>query len=227
MKLDFHIASYNSLIIYFGEKIDPLISKEVQKAYLALKHAHNEEFFEIIPSYASIMISYDILQFDYHEACLRAQTIIENAPDLDVKHQKIVTIPTYYGLEVGLDLESLAQEKNLSVEEIIALHVKQDYFVYAIGFAPGFAYLGEIHEALATSRLPNPRKAVPKGSVAIADRQSAVYPSLSPGGWKILGRTPTAMFDASYDGLSLLHVGDKVRFESISKDLFLKLGGVL
>lgn len=214
-------------MIYFGEKIDPFISKEVQKAYLALKHAHIEGFFEIIPSYASIMISYDVLLFDHKKACLRAQTTIENAQEMDDKDQKIVTIPSYYGIEVGLDLESLAQEKNLSVEDIIALHVKQDYFVYAIGFAPGFAYLGETHEALATSRLSSPRRAVPKGSVAIADRQTAVYPTLSPGGWKILGRTPIAMFDASYEGLSLLHVGDKVQFEPISKALFLKLGGVL
>lgn len=227
MSLDFHIASSESLIIYFGDSIDPLISKEVQKAYLALKFAQVEGFFEIIPSYASVMISYDILHYDHYEACKRAQSIIENAPEIDTNTQKIVTIPTYYGLEVGLDLEVLAQEKNLSVEAIIDLHVKQDYFVYAIGFAPGFAYLGETNAALSTARLASPRKAVPKGSVAIADRQSAVYPTLSPGGWKILGRTPTAMFDASYEGLSLLHVGDKVRFEPISKDLFLKLGGVV
>lgn len=227
MKLEFCIASYNSLIIYFGDTIDPLISKEVQKAYLALKNAHIEGFFEIIPSYASMMISYDILQYDHREACLKAQTIIDNAQEINQSDQKIVTIPTYYGLEVGLDLEVLAQEKNLSVEEIIALHVSEDYFVYAIGFAPGFAYLGETHEALATSRLSSPRKAVPKGSVAIADRQTAVYPLLSPAGWKILGCTPTAMFDSTYEGLSLLHVGDMVRFEPISKALFLKLGGVL
>ena len=225
MNLAFHIASYNSLIIYFGDSIDPIISKEVQKAYLALKNAQVEGFFEIIPSYASVMISYDILHYDYQEACNRAQVIIENAPEINRIEQKIVTIPTYYGLEVGLDLEVLAQEKDLSIEAIINLHVKQDYFVYAIGFAPGFAYLGETDEALSTPRLPIPRRAVPKGSVAIADRQSAVYPSLSPGGWKILGRTPTAMFDASSQGLSLLHVGDIVRFEPISKDLFLKLGG--
>lgn len=225
MSLDFHIASYNSLIIYFGNTIDPSISKEVQKAYLALKNAKINGFFEIIPSYASVMISYNVLLYDHNEACGRAQSIIENAQELDMSEQKIVTIPSYYGLEVGLDLEGLAQEKNLSIDTIIDLHVKQDYFVYAIGFAPGFAYLGETNEALATSRLSSPRKAVPKGSVAIADRQTAVYPTLSPGGWKILGQTPTAMFDASYDGLSLLHVGDKVRFEPISKALFLKLGG--
>ena len=227
VKLVFEIASYNSLIIYFGEKIDPSISKEVQKAYLALKEAEMEGIFEIIPSYASLMVTYDILKYDYAAVCKEVKRLIKNAKPLDVTHQKIVTIPTYYGVEVGLDLEGVAEEKKMSIEEIIALHVQVDYFVYAIGFAPGFAYLGQTHESLSTSRLSSPRRGVPKGSVAIADRQTAVYPSLSPGGWKILGRTPTPMFDASYEGLSLLHVGNIVRFESISKETFLKLGGLL
>lgn len=223
----YKIASESSVIVYFGSTIDPAISKEVQKSYLALKAEKCEGFFEIIPSYASLMVSYDLMQFDFDGVCKKIEKIIQHADEIAVREPKIITIPTYYGLEVGLDLELLSQEKNLSVEEIIALHVKGVYSVYAIGFAPGFAYLGEIDERLATSRLASPRKAVPKGSVSIADRQTAVYPTQSPGGWKVLGRTPTAMFDASYDGLSLLHVGDQVRFESISKEEFVKLGGEL
>jgi KipI family sensor histidine kinase inhibitor len=223
----YKIASESSVIVYFGSTIDLAISKEVQKSYLALKAEKCEGFFEIIPSYASLMVSYDLMQFDFDGVCEKIEKIIQHADEIAMREPKIITIPTYYGLEVGLDLELLSQEKNLSVEEIIALHVKGVYSVYAIGFAPGFAYLGEIDERLATSRLASPRKSVPKGSVSIADRQTAVYPTQSPGGWKVLGRTPTAMFDASNDGLSLLHVGDQVRFESISKEEFVKLGGEL
>ncbi|ARU49490.1 5-oxoprolinase subunit PxpB [Sulfurospirillum diekertiae] len=223
----YKIASESSVIVYFGSTIDPAISQEVQKSYLALKAEKCEGFFEIIPSYASLMVSYDVMQFDFDGVCEKIEKIIHHAEEITMNEPKIITIPTYYGVEVGLDLELLAKEKNLTVEEIIALHVKGLYSVYAIGFAPGFAYLGEIDERLATSRLASPRKAVPKGSVSIADRQTAVYPTQSPGGWKVLGRTPTAMFDASYDGLSLLHVGDQVRFKSISKEEFLKLGGEL
>lgn len=223
----YKIASESSVIVYFGSTIDPAISKEVQKSYLALKAEQCDGFFEIIPSYASLMVSYDLMQFGFDGVCEKIEKIIQHADDIAMREPKIITIPTYYGLEVGLDLELLSQEKNLSVEEIIALHVKGVYSVYAIGFAPGFAYLGEIDERLGTSRLASPRKSVPKGSVSIADRQTAVYPTQSPGGWKVLGRTPTAMFDASYDGLSLLHVGDQVRFESISKEEFVKLGGEL
>lgn len=227
MKRRYQIASESSVIVYFGDTIDPLISKEVQKSYRALKAEQCDGFYEIIPSYASLMVTYDLLRFDFDGVCEKIEKIIHHAEEITMSEPKIITIPSYYGVEVGLDLELLSQEKNMSVEEIISLHVKGLYSVYAIGFAPGFAYLGEIDERLCTSRLANPRKAVPKGSVSIADRQTAVYPTQSPGGWKVLGRTPTAMFDASYQGLSLLHVGDQVKFEPISKAEFLKLGGIL
>jgi KipI family sensor histidine kinase inhibitor len=138
-----------------------------------------------------------------------------------------MSIPVYYDSSVGLDLVSLAQNKELSVEDVIRLHVQKDYFVYAIGFAPGFPYMGEVDKKIATPRLANPRAKVPKGSVGIADIQTAIYPKQSPGGWQIIGRTPTPMFDASYDGLSYLRVGDKVNFEPISQEMFKKLGGVL
>lgn len=223
----YKIASESSVIVYFGNRIDPAISREVQKSYRALKEKLCESFFEIIPSYASLMISYDAMRFDFDGVCEKIEKIIHHAEEITMAEPKIITIPVYYGCEVGLDLELLAEEKNLSVEEIIDLHVKGLYSVYAIGFAPGFAYLGEIDERLATARLASPRKAVPRGSVSIADRQTAVYPAQSPGGWKVLGRTPIAMFDASYDGLSLLHVGDQVRYEPISKEEFLRRGGEL
>lgn len=227
MNIEFRVASESSVILYFGSTIDPLIAKEVQKAYKALKKAKIEGFFEIIPSYASLLVSFDVLRYAFDEVCAQIENIISHADNVDEAVQSIVSIPVYYGLDVGLDLEMLAEEKNLQVQEVIDLHVKELYSVYAIGFAPGFAYMGQIDERLATSRLANPRKSVPKGSVAIADRQTAIYPLQSPGGWKILGRTPKAMFDVRYDGLSLLHVGDKVRFEPISKEQFLMLGGEL
>ncbi|ACZ12843.1 5-oxoprolinase subunit PxpB [Sulfurospirillum deleyianum] len=227
MKPTYHVASESALILSFGSTIDPSVSSWVQRAYGALKEARIEGFDEIIPSYASLMVCYDVLRFDFKGASETIERILLGALDRAVQASKTITIPVYYGEEVGLDLALLAEEKGLSVEEIIALHVKETYRVYAIGFAPGFAYLGELDVRLATSRLASPRKVVPKGSVAIADRQCAVYPSQSPGGWKILGRTPMAMFDASYEGLSLLHVGDRVRYERISKEEFLRLGGVL
>lgn len=227
MNFEVVLASENAFILYFGDKIDPKISSEVQKSYQALKRVNIKGLQEIVPSYASLYIQYDLFLFTYQEALELVKATIQKATCKEQKEQKIIHLPVYYGKEVGLDLEDLARAKELSVEEIISLHVKEIYSVYAIGFAPGFTYMGQIDARLQTPRLANPRKNVPKGSVAIADRQTAIYPLKSPGGWNILGRTPKSMFDTTYEGLSFLHVGDLVKFESINKNEFLVLGGEL
>ena len=224
----FSVASVDSLIIYFGQDIGDSVAKKVREAFYTLKNAKLKNVTEIVPSYTSIMVSYDFLKVSYRDICAEIDEAIKHEEEFshDMTTRSI-SIPVYYGTEVGLDLEELAKIKNLSIEEIISLHVNKEYFVYAIGFSPGFPYMGEVDEVLATPRLANPRSKVPKGSVGIADKQTAIYPQLSPGGWQILGRTPIEMFDTSYDGFSYLKVGDRVKFRSILKDEFRELGGEL
>ncbi len=222
----FSVASVDSVIIYFGQKIGEDVAKEVRQTFYTLKNAKLKHITEIVPSYTSIMISYDFLQVSYKEICKEIDEVLEDADEFySEAATRLVSIPVYYGSEVGLDLEELAKMKNKTVEQIISLHLNKEYFVYAIGFSPGFPYMGEVDDELATPRLANPRAKVPKGSVGIADNQTAIYPQLSPGGWQILGRTPIEMFDTSYEGFSYLKVGDKVKFESIDKEKFLELGG--
>jgi KipI family sensor histidine kinase inhibitor len=133
----------------------------------------------------------------------------------------------YYAADVGEDLESLAQHAGLSTAEVIDLHSSTEYRVYAIGFAPGFAYLGQVDERIAAPRLTTPRLKVPRGAVAIADRQTAVYPAVSPGGWNLIGRCPVRMFDPDAEPTMPVTVGDRVRFEPVSRERFLALGGDL
>lgn len=226
--MKFVIASVDSLIIYFGQKIDADVAKDVRKAYHALSSAKLSGVTELVPSYTSIMISYDFLSYSFDEISKKIKECLEKASNnIDDTSSRSMSIPVYYGEEVGLDISTLAQSKNISIDEVIEIHSNQEYFVYAIGFFPGFPYMGEVDERIATPRLANPRTKIPKGSVGIADRQTAVYPQQSPGGWQIIGRTPLEMFDSSYDGLSYLKVGDKVKFEPISKDKFISLGGIL
>ncbi|MEQ8514779.1 MAG: allophanate hydrolase subunit 1, partial [Chromatocurvus sp.] len=129
--------------------------------------------------------------------------------------------------ESGADLNAVADRAGLSVGDIIDLHSGTEYRVYAIGFAPGFAYLGELDERLTTPRLTTPRQRVPRGAVAIADRQTAVYPAVSPGGWNLIGSCPQRMFDPARDPSMPVGVGDRVRFCPISRDEFLRAGGSL
>src|SRR5262249_41387614 len=134
-----------------------------------------------------------------------------------------VGIPVCYGWEFGPDLDEVARLHKITPERVIELHSSATYLVYFLGFAPGFAYLGELAQELATARLAMPRKRVPAGSVGIAGNQTGVYPFETPGGWRLLGRTPVPMFRADRDGLSLLSLGDRVRFVPISRERFAEL----
>lgn len=126
---------------------------------------------------------------------------------------------------VGPDLEPLARRKQLGVAELIRRHSQREYRVFALGFSPGFAFMGLVEEALAAPRLATPRQRIAAGSVGIAERQTAVYPQASPGGWNLLGRCPVRLFDLTLDGYSLLRAGDRVRFEPIGHAEFVRLGG--
>jgi inhibitor of KinA len=135
----------------------------------------------------------------------------------------LVEIPVCYGGEFGPDLQDVADSHGLTAERAIELHASTTYTVYFLGFAPGFAYLGEVAEELVTPRLATPRKSVPAGSVGIAGSQTGVYPISTPGGWRLLGRTPVAMFRPERAEMSLLSIGDRVRFSPISREQFAEL----
>jgi KipI family sensor histidine kinase inhibitor len=124
----------------------------------------------------------------------------------------VVHIPTLYGGEYGPDLEFVAQHAGLTTEEVVSVHSGSDYLTYMMGFSPGFPYLGGLSNTLTTPRLETPRTEIPAGSVGIADSQTGVYPLASPGGWRLIGRTPFKLFDPGADPPSLLKAGDYVRF---------------
>lgn len=221
------IAGENALIIYFGETADPIVSAKVQQTMLQLEVLLAKHLIDMVPSYASLLVIYDQFSTDqYHvRACIR-QTL-QNLQSGEQQQGKIVELPAYYSLESGPDLAQLAENAKLSVEEVISIHSEMEYRVYAIGFAPGFAYLGEVDPRIAAPRLTTPRLKVPRGAVAIADRQTAVYPAVSPGGWNLIGLCPTRMFNPEADPSMPVQVGDRVKFVPIERAEFLSLGGEL
>jgi KipI family sensor histidine kinase inhibitor len=221
-------AGEQAFIIYFGDRISEGISKQVCAMATRVRRSLGCGMIDLIPSYASLLVLYDPLQVGHSEIrrmledCLKQpSTATEDAPGREV------TLPVFYSAEAGPDLLSLAQAKDLSLEDVIRLHHERVYRVYALGFAPGFAYLGQVNERLATSRLATPRAKVPRGAVGIADQQTAVYPSESPGGWNLIGRCPVRMFDPNALDALKVNVGDRVRFEPIDRGTFLGMGGEL
>ncbi len=224
--IKYKIASVDSVIIYFADSISKKNATLVQSNYILLKNLNHDGIIDIIPSYTSILLHYDLKYFtnDLIIEFLKQNLLFET--DVIKEEGRLIEIPIYYNTEVGFDLERISRLSKLDIKEIIRIHSSTVYSVYTIGFLPGFAYLGEVDKRIATPRLKSPRSSIPKGSLGIADNQSAVYPVASPGGWNIIGRTYLDMFDKNLDGFSYLSVGDRVKFKAIDKSEFLENGGV-
>ncbi len=224
------VVSENTLLILSEQSIEGDNTRRIYHLTQLLKKTVGDVIIDIIPAYASVHITFNLLAISADVLKKKIQPLIDEVIVSSYSQslpKKIIEIPTYYGEEVALDLPLLADKTGLSVEKIIRIHTSQIYNVYAIGFAPGFAYLGHVDSRIASPRKHTPRKKVAQGSVGIADRQTAIYPSDSPGGWQIIGRTPSVLIDYGSESLSPFSVGDQVQFVAISRKEYVALGGVL
>jgi inhibitor of KinA len=175
------------------------------------------------PAYCSLLVKFDALRLRHDELEVILRKYLVRLEGVCLPEPRQVEIPVCYGGEFGPDLPPVCAARGITPAEAIELHASVSYLVYFLGFVPGFAYLGELPEALATPRLATPRKSVPAGSVGIAGNQTGVYPVATPGGWRLIGRTPIGMFRVERKGLSLLSIGDRVRFTPITRERFAAL----
>ena len=220
------VAGENALIVYLGNTLSSTVAGRVKQMSQQLSECLADQLVDLVPSYASILVIYrsDLLRTD--ELRKHIEEIGKAASEpITTEAGQLVTLPVWYGAEAGPDLKALAESNGLTPDEVVQRHHAREYRVYAVGFAPGFAYLGEVDEAIARPRLATPRKHVPAGSVGIADRQTAVYPAESPGGWNLIGRCPVRIFDPMTAVPMPMAVGDRIQFEPISRTDYLELGG--
>ena len=178
------------------------------------------------PAYCSLLVKFDAIRMRHDELEAILREYLERLEEVTLPGPRCVEIPVCYGGEYGPDLAEVCAMRGITEAQAIELHASVEYLVYFLGFVPGFAYLGELPEKLVTPRLAAPRKRVPAGSVGIAGNQTGVYPFATPGGWRLMGRTPLKMFQAERDGLSLLSIGDRVRFTPVSRERFAALESV-
>lgn len=224
------VAGENSLILYFGETTAPEISAKVQQASKKISDVLGDFIIDQVTSYASLLLIFDPFAIDqYAVRKIINDTLSDEANNEDAKtsSSQLIELPVYYSEESGPELSLISQNSGLSIDDIIDIHQSLTYRVYAIGFAPGFAFLGQVDERIASPRLSTPRLKVPRGAVGIADRQTAIYPDVSPGGWNLIGLCPTRMFNPDFTPHMPVSVGDEVRFKAISKNEFEALGGIL
>jgi inhibitor of KinA len=216
----------SAFVIRFGESISPELHERVVALLRALDSAREPWVVDLVPGYASVMVLYDALRTTPEEVRRWLRETLPRARPEATSH-RVVEVPVWYHPSVGPDLEPLAREKGLTVEELVALHSAPEYLVYMLGFKPGFPFLGGLDPLLFSARLATPRTAVPAGSVGIGGQQTGIYPLSSPGGWKLLGRTPLRIFSPEADPPFALNIGDRVRFVPITDARFRELGGVL
>lgn len=207
-----------AISIDFGQVIDPKINRHIRQTIERIQELHLEGIIELVPTYCALLLQYDAMLYSYSELCnIIEPTLEQTMADNDNGLVTVVEISTVYGGEFGPDLGFVASHNKLSEDEVVSIHSGTDYLVYMLGFIPGFTYLGGMDPRIATPRLSSPRTLIPTGSVGIAGEQTGTYPSDSPGGWQIIGRTPVIMYDMSKEQAALLSAGDYVRYVPIDE----------
>ncbi|MDQ6695351.1 MAG: 5-oxoprolinase subunit PxpB [Chloroflexota bacterium] len=208
----------SGLLVELGTTLSEQTNTRVHALRRTLAELDLAGIVDLVPAYSSLLVRFDPLRLDEHE--LRAIiSRLADKPDVaaggTTRH---VIVPVKYGGEYGPDLEELARLHGLTAEEAVRLHTTTLFQVYFLGFMPGFAYMGKVPGKLATGRLSTPRTAVPAGSVGIAGEQTGVYPFVSPGGWRIIGRTALKVWDSTSESPALFSAGDHVRFAATDEE---------
>jgi inhibitor of KinA len=233
----FQFASDQSLLVYFGEQRSQDRSKDRPlQSQIALEA--NEKMRRLLrllqsepvagvrnlhPAYCSLLVKFDALRMRHEELEAILRQYLERLTEVNLPEPRLVEIPVCYGGDFGPDLAEVCAIHGMTAAQVVELHASVEYLVYFLGFVPGFAYLGELPKELVTPRLAAPRRKVPAGSVGIAGNQTGVYPFSTPGGWRLLGRTPVKMFRSDRDGLSFLSIGDRVQFLPVSPERFAEM----
>jgi KipI family sensor histidine kinase inhibitor len=219
----FRPASDQSLLVYFGQRITLDAHQRVRRLLRLLEREPIAGVRNLHPAYCSLLVDFDVLKLSHRELEEILRGYLGRLEEVELPEGRQLQVPTCYGGEFGPDLNEVATLLGMAPARVIELHASVTYIVYFLGFVPGFAYLGELPEALVTPRLASPRRNTPPGGVGVAGNQTGVYPFDTPGGWRLIGRTPIAMFRPDRTDMSFLSIGDRVRFVSISPAQFTEM----
>ena len=204
-----------ALLIEFGKRIDPEINARVLAAWQAIASLRLPGVRDVVPAYASVTVHIDPALPEQDLLCARLLALCEDLPFAG-RPARRVDIPVCYESAFAPDMDELCAYTGLTASEVVSRHSATDYRVFFLGFTPGFPYLGGLDSSLAMPRRETPRTRVDAGSVAIGGEQTGIYPSASPGGWRIIGRTPLSLFKHDRQPSCLLAPGDALRFLPIT-----------
>lgn len=214
----FRLSGDRAVLVEYGEGVDPAVNAKVRRMADLIRRCALRGVEAVVPSYRTLAVVYDPLEISLSEIQEKLRGLEREAAVADFAAPRVVEIPVCYGGPFGPDIGFVADHNGLTVDEVVQIHTATIYHIYAVGFAPGFCYLGGLDPRLHTPRLETPRTKVVAGSVGIAGAQTGVYPQDSPGGWRLIGRTPLKLFAPERPNPFLYEAGDKIRFKAISED---------
>jgi len=223
MAVRYLAAGDRGLVVEFGTQVDVATNNQVRALALTLEAARIPGLLEVVPTYRSLGVQYDPARLSAEALQGRIEAALASLDPSQLPPPKVVRLPTCYGGEFGPDLPFVVEHTTLSEAEVIRLHSQTPYHVHMIGFTAGFAYLGGLPEKLHTPRLPSPRTRTPRGAVGIGGSQTGAYSAETPGGWRVIGRTPMPLFDPLREPPTPMLPGDSVQFDPISREEYDRL----
>ena len=212
--------SEQAILVNLDQEINPGINAQILSLKKELSRIDPPGIHFITPAYCSLVIGFDPTMIDFSELKEFILQVWREKGKTEISATRKLKIPVCYSEKYAWDLKELAADKGISKAELIKLHTQVFYQVYMIGFLPGFPYLGKLDSELVCKRKKTPRKVVPANAVGIAGAQTGIYPSESPGGWQIIGRTPLPIFAPERENPCLFNTGDSVEFQAIDEDTF-------
>lgn len=213
----------SALLIVFGTEISRDTNRLVSAAARRVREQGIRGVVDMIPAFVSLLVCYDPRVISCGALRARLETILQAEAETRETAGRVFEIPVCYGGEFGPDLPDIASHAGLTEREVVDIHTSRDYLVYMLGFLPGFCYLGGLDERIHTPRLETPRLKIPSGSVGIGGSQTGIYPLESPGGWRLLGKTPVRTWDPDRDVPILMQAGDSIRFVEITAAEFRRI----
>ncbi|ENM5791419.1 5-oxoprolinase subunit PxpB [Vibrio mimicus] len=228
MSITFEIEpiAEGSLLVRFQHPANATLAIHIGECARDIMQSFAHGLMNVTPSYTTLLIDYLPYRLAQNDLMAQLTSLLNQPRQANQTNANIIELPVYYHPDVGPDLIRY-HEQGLSSQEVIQLHTSVSYTVCAIGFAPGFAFMTEVAEPLRRPRRATPRQMLPKGSVGIAENQTAIYPNASPGGWNIIGNCPVNLFNPNQTPMSPWQIGSQVQFRSIEREEFVQLGGVI
>jgi inhibitor of KinA len=208
--------SDSALCVELGQGIELKTNRRVHSLCRAVKAANIAGVTELVPTYRSLAVHYDIRRTDEDSLKDALRPIIDALGEGETAQGELIKIPVLYGGEFGPDIETVAKLNSLSVDDVIAIHSAPEYPVYMLGFLPGFCYLGGMDKRIAAPRLKTPKVRIEPGSVGIAGEQTGIYPLASPGGWQLIGRTPLSLYSPKREKPIFIEAGMRIKFYPVT-----------